>query len=133
MKYLDQSVFAGPSVNETPWPILICLLGNFRLLQSGHPVAIPSGGKIEILLGRLSIQFDHRVQRSVLVDLLWPAGDSALAHQSLNSLVYSLHKLIGDALGGAAAILHEDGYYRLNMKAGIGVDVACFDAWADTG
>jgi DNA-binding SARP family transcriptional activator len=108
-------------------------LGSFRLLQSGRPITIPSGGKIETFLGRLSIQFDHRVQRSVLVDLLWPASDSALAHQSLNSLVYSLHKLTGDALGGAAAILHEDGYYRLNAAAGVGVDVACFDSWADTG
>jgi DNA-binding SARP family transcriptional activator len=114
-------------------PLLICLLGNFRLLQTGQPVAIPCGGKIETLLGRLGHQFDHRVPRRVLVDLLWPATDSALAHQSLNSLVYSLHKLIGDALGGAAAVLHEDGYYRLNLEAGIGVDVACFNAWADTG
>src|SRR5215207_4758045 len=133
MRELDQTIGSYTHTDAPPWPILICLLGSFRLLQSGCPVAIPSGGKIETLLGRLSIQFDHRVQRSVLVDLLWPASDSALAQQSLNSLVYSLHKLIGDALGGAAAILHEDGYYRLNMEAGISVDVACFDTWADTG
>jgi DNA-binding SARP family transcriptional activator len=133
MNYLDQPMLSGAPLDEAPWPILICLLGNFRLLHTGAPVAIPCGGKIETLLGRLGRQFDHRVQRSVLVDLLWPASDSALAHQSLNSLVYSVHKLIGDALGGAAAILHEDGYYRLNMEAGVGVDVACFDDWADTG
>lgn len=133
MTYLDQSVFAGPSVDKAPWPILICLLGNFRLLQSGRTVAIPCGGKIETLLSRLGTQFDHRVPRTVLLDLLWPASDSALAHQSLNSLIYSLHKLIGDALGGAAVILHEDGYYRLNKEAGVSVDVASFDAWANTG
>jgi DNA-binding SARP family transcriptional activator len=114
-------------------PILVCLLGTFRLLHTGHPVAIPCGGKIETLLGRLGTQFAHRVPRTVLLDLLWPASDSALAHQSLNSLIYSLHKLIGDALGGAAVILHEDGYYRLNMEAGIDVDVACFDSWANRG
>jgi DNA-binding SARP family transcriptional activator len=133
MNDFAQPVVAGPSINEAPWPILICLLGNFRLLHTGRPVAIPCGGKIETLLGRLGIQFDHRVPRTVLLDLLWPASDSALAHQSLNSLVYSLHKLIGDALGGAAVILHEDGYYRLNMEAGVSVDVASFDAWADMG
>ena len=110
MTYLDQSVFAGSSVDKAPWPILICLLGNFRLLQSGRAVAIPCGGKIETLLGRLGIQFDRRVPSTVLLDLLWPTSDSALAHQSLNSLVYSLHNLIGDELGGAALILHEDGY-----------------------
>jgi DNA-binding SARP family transcriptional activator len=66
-------------------------------------------------------------------DLLWPASDSAQAIQSLNSLVYSLHKLLGDALGGAAPVLHEDGHYRLNAEVGVRVDVACFDAWANTG
>jgi DNA-binding SARP family transcriptional activator len=65
---------------------------------------------------------------AALVNLLWPASDSTQATQSLNSLVYSLHKLIGDALSGAPPVLHEDGYYRLNMEAGVGVDVACFDA-----
>jgi DNA-binding SARP family transcriptional activator len=109
------------------------LLGNFRLLHTGHPVAIACGGKIETLLVRLGLQSARRVPRAVLVNLLWPASDSAQATQSLNSLIYSFHKLIGDALGGAAPVLHEDGYYRLNLEAGIGVDVACFDAWANTG
>jgi DNA-binding SARP family transcriptional activator len=133
MTFLEAHMRLGASAGEVPWPILICLLGNFRLLHTGHAVAIPSGGKVETLLGRLGIQSDHRVQRTVLVDLLWPATDSGLAHQSLNSLIYSLHKLIGDALGGATAVLHEDGYYRLNTEAGVGVDVTCFDACADTG
>jgi hypothetical protein len=100
MNVVEHQLLSGPSADEAPWPILICLLGNFRLLQSGRAVAIPCGGKIETLLGRLGTQFDHRVPRTVLLDLLWPASDSALAHQSLNSLIYSLHKLIGDALGG---------------------------------
>src|SRR5579859_2090864 len=133
MTSLDQPICAGPSIHEAPWPILICLLGNFRLLQSGRAIAVPYGGKIETLLGRLGTQFDHRVPCTALSDLLWPASESALAHQSLNSLIYSIHKLIGNALGGAAVILHEDGYYRLNMEAGVSVDIASFDAWADTG
>lgn len=133
MRELDQTIRSFTHIGAPTWIILICLLGRFRLLHSGHPIAIPSGGKIETLLCRLGTQFDHRVHRTVLLDLLWPTSDSTLAHQSLNSLIYSLHKLIGDALGGAALILHEDGYYRLNMEAGVSVDVASFDAWADTG
>jgi DNA-binding SARP family transcriptional activator len=128
MTFLEQHMRSDRFADKASWPIPICLLGNFRLLHIGHPIAIPSGGKIETLLGHLGRQFDHRVLRTVLLDLLWPASDSALAHQSLNSLVYSLHKLIRDALGGAAAVLHEGGYYRLNMEAGVGVDVACFEA-----
>jgi DNA-binding SARP family transcriptional activator len=51
----------------------------------------------------------------------------------LHSLVHSLHKLIGDAIGGAAPVLHDEGYYRLNIEAGVGVDVASFDALVKTG
>jgi len=133
MTFLEQQMLSGPSSDEASWPILICLLGSFLLPHTGQSVAIHCGGKIETLLGRLGLQSGHRVPRAVLVNLLWPASDSAQATQSLNSLVYSLHKLIGDALGGAAPVLHEDGYYRLNVEAGVGVDIACFDAWANTG
>src|SRR5689334_7512392 len=133
MNYFDQLIPAGLSSDEVSWPILICLLGNFLLLQAGQSVALHCGGKIEALLCRLGLQSGRRVPRAVLVNLLWPASDSAQATQSLNSLIYSFHKLIGGALGGATPVLHEDGYYRLNVEAGVGVDITCFDAWANTG
>lgn len=133
MNYLEQHILAAAHSSKASWPILICLLGNFLLLQNGQSVAIRCGGKMEALLCRLGLQCGRRVPRAVLVNLLWPASDSGQATQSLNSLIYSLHKLIGDALGGAAPVLHEDGYYRLNAEAGVGVDIACFDAWASAG
>lgn len=133
MTFIEQHRRSEPSADEASWPILICLLGNFRVLHSGRPVAIPCGGKIETLLCYLGRQSGRRVPRAALVNLLWPASDSVQATQSLNSLIYSFHKLIGDALGEAAPVIHEDGYYRLNQEAGVGVDVACFDTWANTG
>ena len=133
MNYLDQHMLAVPSSDEASWPILICLLGSFLLLRAGQSVALHYGGKIETLLCRLGLQSGRRVPRAVLVNVLWPASDSTQATQSLNSLIYSLHKLLGDALGGAAPVLHEDGYYRLDVEVGVGVDVACFDTWANTG
>ena len=133
MNHLAQPRFSALSLDEAPWPILICLLGNFRLLQAGQPIGVHSGGKIETLLCRLGLTSGRRVPRAVLMNLLWPTSDSAQATQSLNSLIYSFHKLIGDSLSGATPVLHEDGYYRLNVEAGIGVDVACFDAWANIG
>jgi DNA-binding SARP family transcriptional activator len=133
MNERDHGVLSALPTDADAAPILVCLLGNFRLLQAGQSIGLHCGGKTETLLCRLGLQSGHRVPRAVLVNLLWPASDSMQATQSLNSLVYSAHKLIGDALGGAAPILHEDGYYRLNVEAGVGVDVACFDAWANTG
>jgi DNA-binding SARP family transcriptional activator len=44
-----------------------------------------------------------------------------------------LHRLLGDAIGGAAPVLYANGYYRLNVEAGVGVDIACFDSLASDG
>jgi DNA-binding SARP family transcriptional activator len=88
MNVLEQPMPSGPSADEARWPVMICLLGNFRLLHTGHSVAIPCGGKIEVLLSRLGLHFDRRVPCTVLLDLLWPTSDSALAHQSLNTGLY---------------------------------------------
>ena len=121
----------GSCSDDASWPILICLLGNFRLLAAGELVPIRAGGKREALLAHLALQFDRRVSRERLAQALWPKSDPVLAFQSLNNLVYTLHKLLGPALQRAAPVLHEDGYYRLNVEAGIGVDVARFDHLLD--
>ncbi len=127
MRGQNQSQFTGLCSDDASWPIMICLLGNFRLLQAGEFVPMHAGGKSEILLSLLALQSGRRVSRERLVQALWPDSDHALGLRSLNTLVYRLHKLLGPALQGAAPVLHEDGYYRLNMEAGIGVDVTCFD------
>ena len=127
MSEQNQAQPAGSYSDEASWPIMICLLGNFRLLMAGALVPLRAGGKSEALLALLALQSGRRVAREQLVEALWPESDPALGLRSLNTLVYRLHKLLGPSLRGAAPILHEDGYYRLNMEAGIGVDVTCFD------
>ena len=114
-------------------PVMICLLGNFRLMQGGELVPIRAGGKSEALLAYLGLHHGRRVPRERLVQALWPTSDLTLGLNSLNNVVYNLHKLLGPALHGAAPVLHEEGYYQLNVAAGIGVDVACFDARVETG
>lgn len=121
------------STPYAPSPILICLLGDFRLLRAGQPIAVRGGGKAEALLGYLGLQSSYRVPRERLVHTLWPTSDPALANQSLNSLVYSLHKLLGQAIGGSKPVLHHEGYYQLNFEAGVRVDLAHFDALAQAG
>jgi DNA-binding SARP family transcriptional activator len=107
-------------------PILICLLGEFRVLIGGRPVSL-NGGKAELLLRYLGLQSDHPVPRDVLLETIWPGHPPDLSGQSLNSLTYSLRKLLGAKIGGDTPVLHEDGYYRLNQEAGVGVDVTWFE------
>ncbi|MCL4266849.1 MAG: hypothetical protein KJ069_26955 [Anaerolineae bacterium] len=128
---LNDVVFHTPVV-DTFWPILICLLGEFRVLKGGRPMPLP-GGKAEILLRHLGLQHDQPVPRDLLLEVVWPGHAPDLAGQSLNSLTHSLRKLLSDQIGGDTPVLHEDGYYRLNQAAGVGVDVSCFETLVKSG
>jgi len=108
-------------------PIYICLLGGFRLLKHSAPIHLRSGGKVEGLLSNLALRHGHAAPREALLQLLWPDSEPALAAQSLHTLVYSLHKALGDAIGGAAPVVHADRLYRLNVDAGIEIDIAEFE------
>jgi DNA-binding SARP family transcriptional activator len=68
-----------------------------------------------------------------LLNVLWPDGDASLAGQSLNSLIYSLRRLLADQIANKAPVLTESGTYRLNLEAGISVDVVRFEALASAG
>jgi DNA-binding SARP family transcriptional activator len=121
-----------PWPDDTPWPVLICVLGTFRVLLAGLPVPV-RGGKTEALLCHLALCYAEGVPRATLLETLWPESDAMLAGDALRSRLNSLHTLLGAGLGGAAPVLQVDGRYRLNAVAGVGVDVACFDVLATTG
>ncbi len=126
-------------VNTTPvtdlagWPVFICLLGSFRLLKSGRQLALRNAEKMCALLANLAIQDQFNVSRDHLLQALWPNTQAELAGHALNSLVYNLHKLLGNAIGDAKPILYYDGRYQLNVDVGIGVDIVYFDVLARDG
>ena len=119
--------------NKIAHPVLICLLGGFRVLKTGKLVPGANTGKMEILLRYLALHYGHPVPRETLLYAVWPETDRVQASQSLNSLVYSLRKLLRDETGDIAPVRQTEGYYELNSEAGVGVDVVCFDRLADTG
>lgn len=114
-------------------PVLIALLGTFRLTLQGDLAPISSGSKAETLLSHLALARPRRVPRLDLLEHIWPDCESALAGQSLNSLTYRLNKLASKFLDGAELVTHEDGYYCLNTHSGVGVDIDCFDTLSNTG
>lgn len=119
---------AQPVTTHSRCPVFIGLLGGFVLLQEGHAVAVACRGKAEVLLTTLALHREQGVSRDVLLAALWPNHTPELANQSLNSLVYSLRKQFSAGLGGAALVQHTEGYYRLNLAAGVGLDLAWFEA-----
>lgn len=122
-----------PTVSDVRAPIMVCLLGEFRLLKHGEEVLVGAGTKAGALLGRLALHLGQGVQREQLISAIWPESDVVLGGQSLSSLVYSLRRLLSDGNGGAAPVLQDHGYYRLNRDAGIEVDVARFEMLTEEG
>ncbi|WIX99161.1 bacterial transcriptional activator domain-containing protein [Amycolatopsis mongoliensis] len=111
--------------------LAICLLGTFRVLKAGAPVAVRPGGKTEALLRELALQEHYRASRERLLETMWPESDTSHAVQALNSLVHATRKQFGDVLDGAAPVVYADGGYRLNTDAGVSVDIGQFDALSD--
>lgn len=112
-------------------PVVVCVLGSFRLQTATKTLSVKPGGKAELLLANLALQRHLGFPREQVLSLLWPSSDSQLASQSLNTLIYSLHRLLGDALGGLSPITSTGGLYRLNGDGGVAVDVDVFDKEVD--
>jgi DNA-binding SARP family transcriptional activator len=119
--------------SDSEWPVMICLLGGFQLLKFGRLVPLRYPGKTQTLLSSLALGDNYGAPREELLLEIWPDTQPGFACKSLNSLVHSLHKLLGDALDGATPVLYTDGYYHLNTGAGIGVDTALFEAYSREG
>jgi DNA-binding SARP family transcriptional activator len=109
-------------------PVLICLLGGFRVEKSGVEVPLRAVGKSATLLSSLALRERYRASRESLLATLWPDGNEDRAIHSLNSLIHALRQSLGDALSGEPPVMYSSGGYQLNVDAGVGVDVANFDA-----
>lgn len=118
---------------EKGWPILVCLLGGFRVLRNGVPAYIRPGGKTHGLLQMLALRPRHFIARETLLDHLWPDSSPSHASESISSLLYSLHKTLGECIGGAAPVVRGEEGYRLNIEVGVGVDAMCFDECVEAG
>jgi DNA-binding SARP family transcriptional activator len=121
------------AVMEPTANVLVCLLGNFRLLRCGEPLDLPIAGKAMALLSQLGLHLNSGVPREGLLEVLWPEQDAAHSMVSLNSLVYSVQRRLRDGTRDAAAVIYRNGCYYLNAAAGVSTDVAQFDTLADRG
>jgi DNA-binding SARP family transcriptional activator len=118
---------------ETPTAVMISVLGSFVLMLCGKPAPINSGSKSELLLTHLALSRKRRVQRTFLLQHLWPDHDPTLAGQSLNSLTYQLNKVTKACLKQDNLINNDNGFYYLSESEIVGVDIDYFDAWRAEG
>lgn len=111
-------------------PVLICLLGSFRVIKAGVEVRMRSSSKTAALLSNLALGNHYRVSRQSLLSTLWPDSEQGRAAHALTSMIHALRESLGDALAGAGPVVYTAGAYGLNLDAGVGVDIAHFDALA---
>jgi DNA-binding SARP family transcriptional activator len=130
-------LLTSPQVTVSPTPeapaVVVCVLGCFRILKTGQPVQLRAGAKGEQLLVTLALGPPYGVPRDEVLARLWPDTDIALAAQSLNTVVYTLHRLLGGVLGGQSPVVFDGGTYRLHRAAGVAVDTALFDRAVQAG
>jgi DNA-binding SARP family transcriptional activator len=116
---------SGPAA-AADWPVFICLLGSFHVFIRDRPLLLRNADKTKALLVNLVLG-PQAVPRETLLQSLWPDSPAELAGQALNSLVHSLRRHLAAGLAGEPPVICVDGHYRLNVEAGIGIDVICFD------
>jgi DNA-binding SARP family transcriptional activator len=107
--------------------LLVCLLGTFQVVKEGKPFTLLQSGKAARLLSFLALREGEHVSRDAVLDAVWPTKDTAQAGQSLNSLVYTVNKSLGDAIGGQTPVVQYNGTYRLNLEAGVELDFLYFE------
>jgi DNA-binding SARP family transcriptional activator len=129
----DRAFLAATQRLTDAAPIEIRLFGGLSLNKFGKPVAWRGGARTEGLLLTLAVEQSRGVCRERLLTQLWPESDPSLASQAFHSLLYSLHRLLGDAIDGAMPVVRSGEMYRINVEAGISVDVIAFERRAREG
>lgn len=108
-------------------PVMICLLGDFRLTFRRQAVPLRPGSKPVQLLTRLALASQDGLSSAQLMELLWPSRDLALARQSLSSLVHQLHICSQKHLSGHNLIRSYPGHYAIDRSSGVCMDTEYFD------
>lgn len=105
-----------------PWPLRIFTLGQFVLLKEGELIRF--SGKVQhkpMELLKALVSFGGReVSEDQLVDVLWPDAEGDMAHQSFDTTLYHLRRLIGNDM----AIQLHGGLLTLDDR------YCCVDTWA---
>lgn len=117
-----------------PAPITVAILGSVRLTIHAQEIALRTGGKSEALLRNVALAHRNPLERTVLLDTLWPDEEPSSAGNALNTLTSEVNKWGRKASRSKQTsvmklLCHEEGAYRFNVAAGVATDVEYFDAW----
>ena len=119
-------------VHALATPVLICLLGRFQVMVGGK-VLRKSGHKAEQLLSTLALSHRQAVTRSFLLDELWPDVDSLQSGVLLRGLLHKVRGWFAELLNGQLVVVRDEDAFRLNLDAGVSVDMSEFERYVACG
>ncbi len=114
---------------QWPWAFKIYALGSFKILHDDAPIKLSKKAQLKPieLLQFLVVNHDKPVELDHISGVLWPDAPGDYAHQTLDTTIHRLRKL----LGSNDAVIAEAGRLMLNPKM-CWVDVQAFDYLFDS-
>jgi DNA-binding SARP family transcriptional activator len=116
---------AERATGNRPPSLDIYCLGPFHVWFAGRPVEDWNGGKGRSILKFLAASPDHRAEREVLMELLWPDAEPHSARNSLNVAVHGLRQTLSEIDDFPVVLFRDDGYL-LNPDLETWVDLESF-------
>ncbi len=112
-----------------PWAFRIYTLGSFKILHEDAPIELSRKAQLKPieLLQFLIVNHDKAVELDHISGMLWPDAQGDYAHQTLDTTIHRLRKL----LGSNDAVIAEGGRLMLNPKT-CWVDVQAFGSLCDS-
>ena len=112
---------AGLMGQAWPWPIRLITLGHFRIFLDNEPIAVSgkTPKKPLELLKLLICKKGGSIDRTEVMDQLWPHTDGDRAFQNMNTTLHRLRKFLGQD----SCITLEHGRLSLNSE------LCWVDAW----
>ena len=116
---------------QPPTDLSIVLLGAFRVVVDGEPVAETAWRlrKARTLVKLLALAPEHRCHRELVLETLWPDRDPETASNNLRQVLFVARRALGPHPRGAAAIVSRHDQLGLEAKQ-LHTDVAAFETGA---
>jgi len=112
--------------SDTLPALYITCFCRFEVRRLGQPIVLCSNRNGQAILRYLVAQLEHRATMDILMTLLWPEDEPAVAHHKLQVAVSALRRSLNDGYvkdAGGGYILCKNRVYELNPLIPLRTDV----------
>jgi LuxR family maltose regulon positive regulatory protein len=111
----------GRTLENWPWPLKLCTLGQFKLERDGKRLVfqVKAPQKALLMLKALIALGGRDVRQEQIIDLLWPESEGDTAHIAFKTLLSRLRQLLGV----------KDGIMLQGGKVGFNPEICWVDTW----